>query len=114
MDEYIRKKDAIKSVAKHMRDAAEFDHPYAARKVSEWKPLAKSYLRDAQTIDAEEVVRCKDCLYWNGISCTENALCSVHDNRKQVYAITPRDWFCYKGIKVNKDAESNHNVERTM
>ena len=62
MDEYIRRKDAIKSFAKHMRDAAEFDYPYAARKISEWKPLAKSYLRDAQTVDAVPVVMVEELI----------------------------------------------------
>lgn len=89
MDEYIRKKDAIKSVAKHLRDAAEFDYPYAARRISEWKPLAKSYLSDAQTVDVAEVVRCVDCIH--------------KDNGCEDLCNTIEGWYCAGGERRESD-----------
>ena len=42
----------------------------------------------APTIDAVEVVRCENCLYWN----KENEMCNAFD------AVTPYDGYCYFGM----------------
>lgn len=43
---------------------------------------------DAPAVDAVEVVRCENCLYWN----KENEMCNAFD------AVTPDDGYCYFGM----------------
>lgn len=49
-------------------------------------------LKEMPTIDAVEVVRCRDCKYWypNGIG-----ICKLHDIRPT--PIIMDDWFCADG-----------------
>ena len=67
--------------------------------------VGEPYSQDIRELDrvetrvnvrVQELVRCKDCCYWLGVAQEEHAPCKVHAN---VFAVTPRDGFCYKGMR---------------
>ena len=60
------------------------------------KALCEAIVKDAPTVDAVEVVRCKDCKHRNGYECNHimlgNTKCGVTD-----------DWFCADGKPKDGD-----------
>ena len=58
--------------------------------------IVQSVLETVQTSDAVEVVRCKDCIYWDGL------VCDVHSEWPDAYSTghmdyTNADDFCNYG-----------------
>lgn len=49
------------------------------------------------TVDAVEVVRCKDCKHWVTVVDHKKAEYGLCDAIKALIGATPRDGFCYKG-----------------
>lgn len=71
-------------------------------------------LREAQTVDAVEVVRCRDCKYWGDeegkLQCSDGALlarCKVHnyliDGRHTGWCPTENDFCSYGERKEGAD-----------
>lgn len=57
------------------------------------------YWLDANTVDAVEVVRCKDCKYWDDDSrCNANKICLMHE-------YTWGDDFCSYGERRNNETD---------
>ena len=70
MSEYIKKEDAIASIQAH-------DPVPEARGGREW---AEYLLEDVMSADVVEVVRCKDCKWWDGIECQTRDIDVVDDD----------------------------------
>lgn len=49
-------------------------------------------IRQAPTVDAVEVVRCKDCIYFKESKITNRAYCDWHREHFETY---PNDYCCY-------------------
>ena len=51
------------------------------------------------TVDAVEVVRCKDCRYWRQeVAPTEHWVCTQHSNDKRTFYTLPT-FFCADGLR---------------
>lgn len=62
--------------------------------------IAQQLVKDAETVDAVEVVRCKDCIYYDeNIQYTEDGVrycdCINHNRWEK------EDWFCGDGERKN-------------
>lgn len=64
MSRYVLFEDVITELAKHMMWEAEIEYPYASDNIEDWKQAACMELRSVPTADVVEVVRCKDCIYY--------------------------------------------------
>lgn len=91
--------DAFSKVMKKRQDACsewvkEAKGNYRYRALGAWSILSeiKLTLDKIPTIDAVEVVHCRDCKYWypNGIG-----FCTIHDIRPS--QLDMADWFCADG-----------------
>lgn len=69
---------------------------------------ARSYIEDVPTADAVEVVRCKDCLYWEKGKGYE-PYCNHFGN---MMSVTNADDFCSYGER--KDGEENERLEERI
>ena len=59
-------------------------------------------VEDAPTIDAVEVVRCRDCKYSYGLVNTGSLYCEVNSG----FAFSTRcDGFCSRGVKMDAEVE---------
>lgn len=61
MPEYIERESLIKSLRK--------SHSYHAKTSRDYSLLCRDIrlVKEQPTVDAVEVVRCKDCVYWDGM-----------------------------------------------
>ena len=73
---------------------------------------ARKLIEDAHNVDAVEVVRCKDCVYWGNEEtkvATEYQLFCVCDalkrRRKAENCMTNEDFFCAYGERRNDENE---------
>ena len=57
----------------------------------------RQHIKETPTIDAVEVVRCKDCMFSKKYM-TGNLYCELHNS--YVFGVHP-DGFCYRGVKVD-------------
>ena len=63
-----------------------------------------SFLRDCPTIDAVEVVRCRECIYWTGVAL--GMRCKLYSFPPNVWICSKPDDFCSKGQRE----EDKHEV----
>jgi hypothetical protein len=89
------------------------DADKALKQINEWLhqtraiPLDTSYhfellgcIEDCPTIDAVQVVRCKDCKHYNTIGCSKGfGWCENIDRG------TSDNFYCANGKKLNKESE---------
>ena len=92
-DEYIKREDAINTVAKWLWDI------YGIKEQDGTTTVFKK-LRSIRAEDVVSVVRCKDCKNWNRnhISCEGLALCNTGEGG---FRYRSRIDFCSKGSKMN-------------
>ena len=70
MSRLIRYDDAIERLGAHLMANAQIDWGgTASTDIEEWKELADMILNGVPTIDAVSVVRCKDCIHFDGFDC---------------------------------------------
>lgn len=50
---------------------------------------------DAPTIDAEPIVRCKNCEFVDTLECPMNYI----DHQRLIFSNRSPDWFCAEGVK---------------
>lgn len=62
----------------------------------------KAELEEAPTIDAEEVVRCKDCIHAKEITQYGCSECVRHCEKLKI--VTSPEWFCAEGRKKDETA----------
>ena len=99
MSRLIRYDDAIERLGAHLMADAQIDWGgTASTDIEDWKELADMILNGVPTIDAVEVVRCKDCKKW-GYSA---GLCR-HWSKLYGSVLTRADDFCSYGER--KDHE---------
>lgn len=89
-----------KFLKRYINDFYEIDAPVIAGAVERcWRKLAEQ-----PTVDAVEVVRCKDCIYWN------NGICDLHTEVNGVWMNA--DDYCSKGER--KQIEKRNNLEKSV
>ena len=97
MDELIRRKDALNAL--NLVDA-----PFLPMNTNEH--IAYVYaLKNLPSVDAVEVVRCKDCKYfelnhWDGIIITAHEIC----NKWADGCKTNKDGYCFLGERKTDDS----------
>ena len=66
MTDYIKREDAIKAMAQYLMDMALIDNPEASDRIEQWEgSIAAPVMSTVKAADVVEVVRCKDCEYWD-------------------------------------------------
>ena len=53
---------------------------------------------DAPTIDAEPIVRCKNCEFVDTLECPMNYI----DHQRLIFSNRSPDWFCAEGVKKDE------------
>lgn len=62
MSDYIKREDAIRTMAQYMMDMALIDNPEASDRIEQWEgSIAAPVMSTVKAADVVEVVRCKDC-----------------------------------------------------
>ena len=94
MDDLIKRQDAIESVG--------FYSCHSGDKLL----FADNALKNIQSVDAVEVVRCKDCKYfelnhWDGIIITAHEIC----NKWADGCKTNKDGYCFLGERKTNDSQ---------
>ena len=65
MTDYIKREDAVRAMAQYMMDTALIDNPEASDRIEQWEGnIAAPVMSTVKADDVVEVVRCKDCKYW--------------------------------------------------
>ena len=55
------------------------------------------FIENAPVIDAEPVIRCKDCMYWKEHKPTERRFCELVTTPTKSYWLSRADDFCSRG-----------------
>ena len=84
--------DANALIREHGEDITNWDKPCA---------VYISSIENAPTVDAVEVVRCKDCVNYCGFEHCKNGICDVDSVSKR--AVYPNDFCSYGERKDNDD-----------
>lgn len=88
MSDYIKREDAIRTMAQYMMDMALIDNPEASDHIEQWEgSIAAPVMSTIKAADVVEVLRCKDCKYYepDGVCANINFL-SVRPNDYCSYA----------------------------
>lgn len=66
MSDYIKREDAIRTMAQYMMDMALIDNPEASDRIEEWEgSIAAPVMSTVKSVDVVEVVRCEDCIHFD-------------------------------------------------
>ena len=92
--DYISRADAIEAVAQQWLFEASVGNPYVNDDdIGEYRKLAEELFEDVPSADAEQVVRCKECIYKyvSGNGTTQYYVCDFMDAQYE------DDGFCHHG-----------------
>mgnify|MGYP000851205327 CR=1 FL=1 len=68
---------------------------------NEWSMASRKTIKDAPTIDAVEVVRCKDCKQYNTTNCSK-----VFGWCDKMNRVVHDDFYCANGAKMESEGST--------
>ena len=94
MSEYIKREDAIKAYADIIRSD------------KDTKLIAEMILADVPSADVVEVIRCKDCDFWNKDENILGGICDEwSDFEDSIISYTKPDDYCSRGERKEEENE---------